>query len=182
MATETRTETGTTPTTREQTAPERREGGSPLATLRSEIDALFDDFLWGWPSGRSGRRGAPMHRLARLGALATVPALDVEDRDGEIVVRAELPGMDEKDVDVRLSDGTLTISGEKRETEERGGEEANYYVSERRFGSFQRSLPLPEGIAHDRVEATFSKGVLTVTLPKTEEAKSRARRIEVRAS
>jgi HSP20 family protein len=97
-----------------------------------------------------------------------------------VEVRAELPGIDEKDIDVRLSDGTLTIRGEKKEEREEREEGGSYYVSERRYGSFQRSFRIPEGIDHDKVDASFRKGVLTITLPKTPEAQQKAKKIEVK--
>jgi HSP20 family protein len=87
--------------------------------------------------------------------------------------------MDEKDIDVRLSEDTLTIRGEKKEEREER-EEGNYYVSERRYGSFQRSFRVPKGIDPDKVDANFQKGVLTITLPKTPEAQQKAKKIEVK--
>ena len=91
----------------------------------------------------------------------------------------ELPGLDDDDVEVNLSDGVLTIRGEKKhETEENG---RGYYMAERSWGAFHRMIPLPPGVDTDRTEARFKRGVLTVTLPKTEEARANMKRIDVKA-
>jgi hypothetical protein len=100
------------------------------------------------------------------------------DRDDEIVLRADLPGLDEKDIEVRVHDHTLTIQGERKEEKEEKKED--YYFSERSYGAFTRTLPLPAGVEADKVKATFKKGVLEVHLPKAKEAKGK--KIEVKAS
>ena len=159
-------------------APARSEGWAPFESLRQEIDRLFDDFRpFGWrlPSARFDID------LPKLGAGWSVsPAFDVAEKDNEYEITAELPGIDEKNVDVKLTNHTLTIKGEKREEKEE--KEKDYYLSERRFGSFQRSFRLPEGVDADKVEATFAKGVLTVKLPKTAEAKNAGKKVEVKAA
>jgi HSP20 family protein len=106
------------------------------------------------------------------------PAVDMLDRDDEIVLRADLPGLDEKDIEVTVHDHTLTIQGERTEEKEEKKEE--YCFSERSYGAFTRTLPLPAGVEADKVKATFKKGVLEVHLPKAKEAKGR--KIEVKAS
>ncbi|SDE50197.1 Hsp20/alpha crystallin family protein [Ruegeria marina] len=113
-------------------------------------------------------------------AAAAVPTLDVIDKENEVKLMADLPGLTEKDNDVQVTDSRLTISGEKREEIEEGGKEGERYVSERRFGSFMRRIALPEGIDQDKIDASFRNGVLTVHLPKTPEAQHPARKIEVR--
>ena len=110
-----------------------------------------------------------------------MPAVDVIDKEKEVEVRAELPGMDEKDIDVRLSGDTLTIQGEKKEEREEREEGGSYYVSERRYGSFQRSFRVPEGIDRDKVDASFRKGVLTITLPKTPEGQQKTKKVEIKS-
>jgi HSP20 family protein len=168
---------------------EERRGGileSPwesLVSLRDEIDRMFDEI---WSGGmlspfRRRRHGlTEPFRGTPLAWGAGMPAVDVIDKEKEVQVRAELPGMGEKDIDVRLSDDTLTIRGEKKEEREEREEGGNYYVSERRYGSFQRSFRIPEGIDRDKVDASFQKGVLTITLPKTPEAQQKAKKIEVK--
>lgn len=107
------------------------------------------------------------------------PAMDFTEDEKTYRLTAELPGMSEKDIDVQMSGDMLTIKGEKRQEKEEKAE--NYYVSERRFGSFQRSFTLPDGIDRDKIEAGFEKGVLTITLPKTPETVKEQKKIEVKA-
>ncbi|HQP29278.1 MAG TPA: Hsp20/alpha crystallin family protein, partial [Syntrophales bacterium] len=97
----------------------------------------------------------------------------------EVVVKAELPGIDEKDLDVSLSEHALTIKGEKKEEKEDQGK--GYYRMERSYGSFHREIPLPASIDAKKVEAAFKNGLLTVTLPKTEEARKADRKISVKS-
>jgi HSP20 family protein len=105
--------------------------------------------------------------------------VDMLDQKDEIVLRADLPGLEEKDIDVTVHDGSVTIRGERREeTEEKKKDE--YYYCERKYGAFSRTLPLPTGIDADKVKATFKRGVLEVHLPKAKEA--RGRKIEVKAA
>jgi HSP20 family protein len=153
----------------------------PLLALREEMDRLFDDFFTGWPLGPLARRpeADPWRRLQ--GALGMAyPAVDAKEDETAYRVTAELPGMTEKDVEVTLANGVLMLKGHKREEKEERKED--YYVSERRFGSFQRSLRLPEGVDQGRIEAELKDGVLTVVLPKTAEAQAEAKRIEVKAA
>ena len=106
------------------------------------------------------------------------PHMDVKETDKEIVVETELPGIDEKDVSLALKDGVLTIRGEKKhEVDE---EKENYRIMERRYGSFQRSLRLPDTVDEDKIEATFNNGVLKVSLPKRPEAIGKHRKIPIK--
>jgi HSP20 family protein len=144
----------------------------PFSALRAEMDSLFDSFIGGLPAfsemfGSSGGRG-----------FALTPHMDVKDTDKEIVVETELPGIDEKDVSLSLQDGVLTIRGEKKH--ERDEEKENYRTMERRYGSFQRSVQLPDTVDEDKVEATFINGVLKVSLPKRPEAIGKARTIAIK--
>ncbi len=148
----------------------------PFRDLREEIENLFDEVY-------SGNAFAPLRHRFRPGAMvsaASMPKLDVIDKPDELRLVADLPGMEEKDIDIQVTDSTLTLSGEKKEDVEEGEKDSDYYVCERRFGFFKRSVRLPEGIDHDRIEATFKNGVLTVRLPKTAEAQQPSRKIEVR--
>jgi HSP20 family protein len=105
--------------------------------------------------------------------------MDMVEKDIEYEITAELPGIDEKNVEIKLSNHLLTIKGEKEDkTEEK---RKDYYLSERRYGSFQRSFHLPEGVDADRIEANFARGVLTVKLPKTAEAQKAEKKITVKA-
>jgi HSP20 family protein len=153
----------------------------PFESLRREVDRLFEDFdkdAWQEPFRRSMSRFEPFWRQGAASGLA-VPAVDIVEKGDAYEVEAELPGMDEKDIDVKVVGGSLTITGEKKSrTEEK---KQNYHLSERRYGSFVRSFPLPGGVDANAIAATFKKGVLTVTMPKTAEAKKPEKRISVKA-
>jgi HSP20 family protein len=100
-----------------------------------------------------------------------MPAVDMVDAKDEFVVKADLPGIDEKNVEVTVQDGALTIRGHRKEEKEEKKED--YYYSERSYGAFVRTLPLPSGVDADKVKATFKKGVLEIHLPKAKEAKGK---------
>jgi len=153
--------------------------GWPFTSLRREIDRLFDDFAGGIlrsPLRRGLFDVEPFwHSEISWGK---VPAVDVTDTDKGFEITAELPGLSEKDVEVGFADGTLTIKGEKKEEKEE--RKKDYFVSERRYGSFQRAFSVPDGVDADKIEATFKNGVLTVTLPKTPEAQKQEKRIAIK--
>ena len=109
-----------------------------------------------------------------------MPAVDIAESEKGYEIKAELPGMDEKAIEVKVTDGSLTIKGEKQEEKEE--KERDYYLQERRYGSFERSFELPESVDPDRIEASFKKGVLTVILPKKAEAQKPAKKIEVKSA
>jgi HSP20 family protein len=173
------------PVKKEEGAAAPTERWDPLASLREEVDHLFEDFAWQWPVGpfSSRRRGllAPLRGLS-TGLGISAPAVDIVDLEKEIQVRAELPGMEEKDVDVEITDNILTIKGERKEEREEGEKEGRYYLSERRYGSFERSLRLPESADCDKPDAKFSKGVLTIKFPKTKAALQKAKKIKIKAA
>ena len=156
-------------------------GWRPFESLRREVDRLFEDFdrgSWRFPS-RSLLNIEPFWRRG-----ATAPAVDIVERDKDYQITAELPGMEEKDVELKVANDMVTITGEKKEAKEE--KKKDYYLSERRYGAFQRSFSLPDGVDADKIEANFKTGVLTVTLPKKPEAiKPEAikpeRKIEVKA-
>jgi len=163
------------------TAPAKAAEWTPFYSLRREIDRLFDDFHpfdWRLPSARSAF-GFEMPKLA-TSDWKLAPAMDLVEKEKEYEISAELPGIDEKNVEIKLANNTLTIKGEK--TEEKEEKQKDYYLSERRYGSFQRSFALHDGIDADKIDATFAKGVLTVKLPKTTDAQKAEKKIEVRAA
>jgi HSP20 family protein len=146
----------------------------PLGMLRSEMDRVFDTFLGGglptFPSlfGSGGVGRGPM----------LVPRVDVKETDREIIIEAELPGAEEKDISLTLQNGVLTLQGEKKiEYDE---EKENYRMMERSYGSFQRSLRLPDTVDEDKVEARFDNGILKIILPKRAEAAGTQRRIDIK--
>jgi len=106
-----------------------------------------------------------------------LPAVDVAETKNEVVVNVEIPGMDPKEFDISLKEGTLTIKGEKKQERVEG--EENYHLVERRYGAFTRSILLPQEVESDKISASYKNGVLTVTLPKSEGAKKREIKIEV---
>ncbi|WP_442579265.1 Hsp20/alpha crystallin family protein [Mesorhizobium sp. ASY16-5R] len=159
--------------------PAKSEARMPFESLRHEIDRLFDDFRpfdWRLPSRVLGFE---VPRVSRA-EWQVAPAMDLIEKDDAYEITAELPGLDEKNVEIGLSNHTLTIKGEK--SEEKEDKQKDYYLSERRYGSFQRSFQLPEGVDADKIDANFARGVLTVKLPKTAEAKKAEKKITVKAA
>lgn len=144
----------------------------PFESLRKEMEELFDNRFPSADLAPLGMEGWNVgHALARL---------DVRETDGAIEVCVDLPGMDKDDVDVVLSDGVLTVKGERAEKSE--DKEKDYHRVERSYGSFVRRVALPFDVDEDKIEARFDKGVLTVSLPKSEDAKSNERKIDVKAA
>ena len=140
-----------------------------FSALRAEVDRLFDDFgNWGAGFRRSISDLEPFKRIAPSLGVKT-PVVNLTETEKEYEITAELPGIDEKDVDVTLADGILTVKGEKKE--EREEKKKNYYLSERSFGAFQRSFRLPENTDDNKITAEVSKGVLMVKIPKKAAAK-----------
>ncbi len=139
-----------------------------FSAMRDEMDRLFERFEFGRPRWPALVRGEEI----------TVPEIDVRENTNAIMVDAELPGVDEKDVSVTLANGVLTIKGEKKHEKEEKGD--NYYLAERSFGSFARSIRLPDTVDENKVEAKFDKGVLKVTAAKKPEAIRTERKIEIR--
>ncbi len=135
-----------------------------LERMRREMDRLWDSFF--------ERRPARVEEVSEW-----LPSLDVSETKNEFVVKAELPGIDPKDIDISLTNDILTIKGEKKQEKEE--KEENYHLIERSYGSFTRSVRVPGQVQSDKINATFKNGVLKVTLPKTEEAKKKEIKIKV---
>ena len=145
-----------------------------FGAMRDEMDRMFERFEHGWTRWPSLARAFP----ASAASVGMVPDLDVRDDGKQLTIEVDLPGMDEKDVAVTLASGLLTIRGERKsEREER---KDNYYLAERSYGTFQRSLRLPDTIDESKLEARFDKGVLKVTAPKRPEAVKAEKRIEIK--
>jgi HSP20 family protein len=162
-------------------APARGTAVDPWHNFRSEMDRLFDRFSgsFGMPSLRRMFDWEPAFRHETSFTFAA-PSVDVAEDDKAYKITAELPGIDPKDVEISLTGDMLVIKGEKKE--EREKKEKNYYMSERSYGSFQRSFALPDKVDRDKIAADLAKGVLTITLPKTAEAQQPAKKIEVKAA
>lgn len=118
-------------------------------------------------------------RLARA-EFSLSPAIDLTEDDKGYAITAELPGLEPGAIDVKVNNGTLTIKGEK--SEEKQEKDANYHLSERRWGSFQRTIRMPDNIDHDKIDAQFSQGVLKIHLPKSKAAIASERKISVKAA
>jgi len=149
-------------------ASESEGGSNPLVSLQREINHVFEDF---WDKVENGWNG----RNEVVGMFG--PSTET---DKSVDVSIELPGMTEKDIDISLTSDAMTIRGEKKieHEEERKG----VYMSERSYGSFYRTVPLPAGVDADKADAKFKNGVLTVSLPKTAEAQAKVKRIPVKAA
>jgi HSP20 family protein len=143
----------------------------PFIALHREVNRLFDDVFRGLDQFGIG----PLPSLASSRANWGRPNVEVSETDKEIRVNAELPGLEEKDVEVTLDDDVLTLRGEKRAE----NEDKDRQFTERFYGHFERHIPLGTEIEEDKVEARFKNGVLTVTMPKTERAQSKTKRIAI---
>lgn len=149
----------------------RHRPETPLESLHREVDRMFSDFLTAadlspWTSAE--------------GAGHLIPKMDVAETESAYEVTADLPGVEDKDVEVAVSEGVLRIKGERKSEKEE--KKKNYHRIERSFGRFERAFALPEGVDQDKIAATFRQGVLHVTLPKSAKAKESAKKIEVKAA
>ena len=144
----------------------------PFANFRREMDRLFDDFF------------APLEPRSFAGAgmaeRAVSPSIDIHETEQSYQVTAELPGIDPKDVELDLRDNALTLRGEKRSERTEGDGGRRY--TERTYGRFERTIPLPTEVEADKVEASYENGVLKVVLPKNAQARDKSRRIEIRGA
>ena len=152
----------------------------PLSTLRDDIDRAFGRMFHDWP-----RFGSIMPRdlfdngdLFAKTAAAAAPRVDVSEDDNSYEITADLPGIAEKDIEVTVKENFLTLRGEQKT--EREETKKDYHMTERSHGSFARSFRLPDDVDADKIKAEFDKGVLTLTLPKTAEAKAKERKIPVK--
>jgi HSP20 family protein len=153
------------PFTRDTSTPSLwRDWDTPISGFRREMDRLFDDFF----------RAPTLSRVGELGGLtANWPSIDVKDKDNELLVTAEVPGLTDKDVELFVDNGMLTIRGEKKgEKEERG-------YSERFFGTFERQIPLPSSVDEANCKADFHDGLLTIHLPKSRAAEEARKKIPI---
>jgi HSP20 family protein len=146
-------------------------------SFRSEMDRMFDRFGRGFGLP-SLRRMFDIEPAWRSTFTFSMPAIDMSEDEKTYKISAELPGIDAKDIDVSVTGDMLVLKGEKREEKEE--KDKNYHFSERAYGSFQRAFELPASVDRDKVAADFSKGVLTITLPKTAEAQKPTKKIEVK--
>lgn len=152
-------------------APIRRDPFTALREMTSELERMFDEPFWGtfrWPS----------RVFAGPRAAGWSPEIDVFEKDNRLFVKVDLPGMKKDDVKVEFADGQLVVSGERKSEAEEKKE--SFYRCEREYGSFYRSVPVPEGVTFEDIQATFSDGVLEVSVPLPARAETKVRKIEIR--
>ncbi|MDB5402780.1 MAG: hypothetical protein QOD93_2566 [Acetobacteraceae bacterium] len=153
--------------------PASRSGGDPVVALQGNVNRAFDDFLRLFPIPLTGWQTLPVEQGGAF-------QIDVVETDKDVKVMAELPGVEEGDIDVRVSDGVLTIAAEKKAG--RDVEEDGYILRERSFGRLERTVTLPDEVNSDAAQASFKAGVLTVTIPKTRQAQDDSKRVPVQSS
>lgn len=154
-------------------------GFKPLIALYRQIDDLVEEAFGRLPHFQFPRIEWPAYPKSEGEADMAIAHFDFSESDAAVTLTADVPGMTDEDIEVSVENGVLTIKGEKKS--EREEKDENFYLSERRFGSFSRAFRLPEGVKQDEITATFDKGVLTVTMPKLAAEKTAARRIGVKS-
>jgi HSP20 family protein len=164
----------------EQKAPVKKDGGAltssdlwdwrPFEALRRQLDRFFDE-------APLQRRSGDLEPFERFMGWQGTPPVDFVERDNEYEVTAELPGLDQKDVEVKIANNALVIHGEKKM--EREQKDEGMFFSERRYGSFKRSFRLPDNVDVDKIAASFEKGVLKVTLPKSAQATTGEKKVQI---
>ena len=159
---------------------------TPLASLREEVDSLFDRFSEDWPHlpnlfGKGWSYPvADLERRFNMSKLELTPRVDVSESDQKYSIEMELPGMTAENIDITTSDDSLTVKGHKQDEHEEKNK--NYHVKERSFGSFQRSFRIPNGVDQNKIEATYANGVLDIALPKTEDVETKKRSVKVKTA
>jgi len=146
-----------------------RQQQDPFMALQHEMNRLFSDFSTGFG----------MEPWSEEMTHGWVPSVNVAETDKDVTITAELPGMEEQDIDVSLTNDVLTLKGEKKsESEDKG---KNFYRSERHYGAFHREVQLPAEVESDKAEAKFKNGVLAITLPKSKTAQQQVKKIAVKS-
>jgi len=156
--------------------------GSPFAFMRrftEEMDHLFADFGFGWHLPSALTRGRELlRREVGLIPAEWSPRVDIQERDGQLLVRADLPGLSKDDIKVEIKEDMLSIQGERKQ--EKKEEREGYFYNECTYGSFYRAVPLPEGVEASKATAEFKNGVLEIAMPAPARPETKARRLEVR--
>lgn len=142
----------------------------PFSALRAEMDRMFDNVGFGRMPSLAG---------PSTGERAMMPSIDVRENDSEIIIEAELPGIEDKDVSVTVQDGVLTVKGEKKF--EQKEDQENYHMMERRYGSFMRSMRLPDNADEENITGKIDKGILTVTVAKKPGGETAERQVEIKS-
>lgn len=149
----------------------RTDMGHPFYSLQKEMNSLFDNFFRGFDV-------APRGFAAQM--VGFTPSVDVKENDKEFIIKAELPGVEEKDIDVTITNDAITIKGEKKEEKE--DKDKNYYYMERSYGSFCRVIPLEAEIEAGKAEAKFKNGILDIKIPKNQSAKAKGTKVSIKTS
>lgn len=166
-----------TPWTAKKHLPVRREEEHPVYSLQREMNKVFDDFF----GARSWEGFGEFPALATEHFMGDVtPRIDMSETDKELLLKVELPGMSEKDVEISINRDLLTISGEKKQENEHT--EKGWYRMERQYGSFSRSIPLPYEVESDKVEAVYKNGVISIKLPKSAVQQKATKSIPVKSA
>lgn len=169
-----------TPVEVKKSQPMQKAPADVWSSLRQEMDRVFDRFGAGFSMAPFDRLFGSVPAMKHESTFAfAAPAVDVKENGTAFTVTAELPGLTEKDVEVKVTDDMLTLKGEKRQEKEEKDE--SYHLVERSYGSFERSFRLPPSVERDKIVANFDKGVLTLTLPKSAEAKKQEKTIEIKS-
>ena len=148
----------------------RTDDDLPFYSLQREMNGLFDNFFRGFDLAPRG--------LAASGMGMFSPSVDVKENEKEFVIKAELPGVEEKDIDVTVTNDSITIKGEKKEEKE--DRDKNYYYMERSYGSFSRVIPLEAEIEADKAEASFKNGILNIKIQKNQTAKAKGTKVPIK--
>jgi HSP20 family protein len=144
-----------------------------LSSIRKQMDRLFEDML---STGDNNWMG--LHNIRGM----WTPAVEIKEQEKELILKAEIPGIDVKDLEVQVSEDRVTISGEHEEEKSTEDKDKNYFHSEFRYGKFARVIPLSMPIKTDEIKSDFKKGVLTLTLPKIEDSPKKSVKVELSAS
>ncbi len=139
-------------------------------SLQREMNSLFDNFFRGFDVAPRGFAAAGMGMFT--------PSIDVKENEKEFIIKAELPGVEEKDIEVTVTNDSLTIKGEKKEEKE--DKDKNYYYMERSYGSFSRVIPLEAAIESGKAEASFKNGILNIKIPKNQNAKEKGTKVPIK--
>ncbi len=144
-----------------------------LSTIRQQMDRLFEDML-----SINDRDGLGLHSMGGM----WTPAVELKETDKELVLKAEIPGIDAKDLDIEVGEDRVTISGEHKEEKRTEEKDKNYFRSEFHYGEFQRVIPLPMPIKTDGIKSEFKHGILTITMPKAEETPKKVVKVNLEDS
>jgi HSP20 family protein len=150
----------------------RTDVDHPFYSLQREMNSLFDSFFRGFDLAPRGLSAGPMGIFT--------PSVDVKENEKEFIIKAELPGVEEKDIDVTVTNDSVTIKGEKKEEKE--DKDKNYYYMERAYGSFSRVIPVDAEIESDKAQASFKNGILDIKIPKNQSAKAKGTKVAIKTA